>query len=153
MPFHVSANIYEEGHRIETGQFGRAVKNFRPGGPMPNENDIKILLFEVALEASRLAMEPPLQPSRLNCVFAYGSLPDAVRFRDQYRIGGHIYEVVPVGENPPLLRDASRLSGDGVRGPYAVSYSEAAKLYWQRTDNALDPELLYDCPLRVVRRI
>jgi len=153
MPFHVSVLVYADGDRIETGRFGQSVKNFRPGGPMPNENDINTLLFEVALESSRVSMDRPPQPSRLNCVFAYGSLQDAIRFRDQRRAGGHIYEVEPIGDNPPLLRDASRLAGEITNNPYAIGYSEAARNYWQRTDHAFDPELLYDCPLRVIRRI
>lgn len=153
MPYHVSENEYEVGHRIETGQYGRMIKEFRPGGPMPSPEFINILLFEVALEASRVSLAKPIQPSRLDCVFAYGSLQDAIRFRDQRRAGAHIYEVAPLGDNPPLLRDAARLGGKGMQRPYAVSYSEASKHYWNATVNADDPELLYDCPLRVIRRV
>lgn len=153
MPFHVSYNDYEEGHQINPGRFGLMIKEFRPGGPMPHPEFINTLLFEVALESSRLALDEPPSPSRLNCVFAYNSLEDATRFRDHRRNGAHIYEVIPVEDVQPLLRDAARLSGDNLLGPYATAYGQASKHYWQRTDEAADPELLYGCSLRVVRRV
>lgn len=120
---------------------------------MPTPEFINTLLWEIALEASRLALPQPPQPSRLNCVFAYATELEAARFRDTFRVRGHIYEVAPIGDNPPLMRDATRLTGEITDQPYAIGYSEAAKHYWQRTDNAEDPELLYDCPLRVIRRV
>lgn len=153
MYFHVSGIDHLPGDIIEPGQWGRTVRQFRPGGPMPSPNFIASVLWEVALETSRIATDPEL-PSRLDCVFVCDTLEMAVAFRDRYRSGANIFEVAPLeGSAARQYRgDFSLISSGSHRRAYADYMAEDAAKYWTAQTEHM-PEVLYAGPLRVIGRV
>ena len=91
--FHVTNGSIFAGDVIEPGRHSAQYRQFRPGGPMPTPQSISNLLWELALEAARVAATPE-KPSRFDSVFAWETLEDARWFRDHYRSEfGSILEV------------------------------------------------------------
>lgn len=115
---------------------------------MPTPENLASVLWEVALEAARISIDP-LLPSRLNCVFATESLEFAQHFRDKYRAGGIIFETELVGSPAVFLGDFALLSESAPSTPYANYISSRSKQYWT-TAPSREPELVVAGSLRVI---
>lgn len=150
MYFHVSHREYAVGDAIQPGNWGRIIRQFRPGGPMPSNTDFHIVLWEVAMEASRVAIDGGL-PSRLECIFVTETIEAATSFRDRYRRGAFIYEALPILDCISFRGDFALISNGLRSGAYADYMAEYCRQYWT-SPATIEPEVLYAGPLLVSGR-
>lgn len=118
---------------------------------MPTPQNLTILLWEIAMEAARIAVDPDLC-SRLNCTFVWETLELAVSFRNQNRPNAHIFELEAVSDNPMYRGDFSLITHNNPTHAYSDYMSEMCKKYWT-TPASEAPEILYGGSLRVVKRL
>lgn len=149
--FHVSSREWAAGDVIEAGAWGRLLSAWSFPHNIPKE--INVLVWEVALEASRLSLDPSM-PSRLNCVFTTESVEAARHFRDRFRAGAKIYEVESVNEADVEIRcDFDLISNSGfAKDALIPDVAVKARRYWDQNPKGL-VEILHAGPVRVVRTI
>ncbi|HEV2897368.1 MAG TPA: hypothetical protein VGX71_05905 [Pseudaminobacter sp.] len=148
--FHVSDQELSPEDVLTPGRWGQLIRNFGPGGPLPNQ--LQVLLWEMAIEAARIAIDPRL-PSRLNCIFLCETLEHATTFRDQYRPNNRIFEVAPVGEVAALHRgDFYLISTERPIAPYVDYIPAPAVEYWTREPERL-PEIVYPAEVLVIAAV
>ncbi|TCK31282.1 hypothetical protein EV667_1390 [Ancylobacter aquaticus] len=98
-----------------------------------------ILMWEVALEAVRRAAYGSL-PSRLDCVFTFEDMADALWFRDTKRPGHLVVGCEPVDSCASHRGDFNLLSGS--QAPLVDHIADAANRYWAG-GSAVRAELLF----------
>jgi hypothetical protein len=148
MFFHVCSPDRRIGEVITPGHWGANIRRFQPGGPMPTPDNIEVVLWEMALEAARVAVNTSL-PSRLDCIFAWPDQRLAERFQAKYRPGFRIAVVVPNGPTAPFHSgDFALISDQQPQAAYTDYMASAATRYW--TSNPSDfPEVLYPGELSI----
>jgi hypothetical protein len=155
---HLNASRLAPGDIIPTGNFGRLLRELHNGVP-GSDGRVYVLgmvareyLFEVVRRDLR-----PGAPSRLTCVFACPTEIDAelyaVENNPQHHM--HAYEVEPTDAKASThiaaLSHCTMTSGTS----FIDLMEPKAQLYWEGTPG--DPtkgwEILFSCPLRVVRAL
>jgi hypothetical protein len=102
--FHVGKPGLAPGTVLHPGNWGKRTREFSPAGKvLTNATDAQNLMWELALETARL-LSAPNSPSRLDCVFTCETLADAQAFRDQFRKGDAVYEVLRCASFYPRSR-------------------------------------------------
>jgi hypothetical protein len=147
--FHVSSSSWNSGDLIESGSWGRTLRQFRPGGPDPASWEV--LMWEIALETARLQVAP-VAPSRFNCVFVCESEAFAIRFRNLYRPDSCLVQVEPTDDDQTIHRgDFMLISENTPDQPAYVDYmTERGISYWTSNPAPGMAEILFDGPVRVV---
>ncbi|WP_313616466.1 hypothetical protein [Agrobacterium sp.] len=129
MYYHVNYADFAIGEIIQPGGWGRQIRQFRPGGPMPTPETLAVLLWEVAMESARVIVDPKLC-SRLHCTFVWETIELAVSFRNQTRPNAHIFELEATSDNPTYRGDFSLITHNNPTQAYADYMSETCKKYW-----------------------
>jgi hypothetical protein len=150
--FHVSSRHVLIGDLIQPGQFGRSIENVNCEIFHRNETRSALTFFyECLLEKSRLERFPD-KPSRLECVFLWTSLHDAIWFRDTLKRGKPIYEVAPVASgNPTHFADIDRtslLKDPDMKGA-RLAMARADEYWSHQPDTNARIEVLMPHPVRV----
>lgn len=118
---------------------------------MPNGADIASVMWEIALEAARIAAFPAL-PSRFDCVFVWETQDHSVRFRDRFRPGRPIFIVRPFGDAEHLKhRGDFGILDAAYQAPYADYMAEGSKRYWSAEPSDM-VEVILSAPVRVIGR-
>lgn len=149
MPFfHVTSHNWMSGDVIQPGGWGRQIRQFKPGGPKPN--DWNVVLWEVALETARLQFAAEA-PSRMDCVFASESSVFAERFRDLYRPQSQVVAVEALDPQTTVHRgDFFLISrSQGPRPAYVDYMPVDAQSYWTSPPPQGHAELVIAGPVRV----
>lgn len=147
--FHVTLAQWNIGDIIDPGSHGRNWGIYRPNGPMPTPGDIASVMWEIALETARQAIDPG-KPSRFDCVFAAETVDAATSFRDSFRPTGSIVTVefpltMKVHRGDMAVMDTQQTAA------YATYMAPAAIRYWRDKPTGF-VELLIGGPVTVVGR-
>lgn len=107
---------------------------------------VRNLMWEAALEASRLAWVPDA-PSRGAVVFLSETLELARRFRDKFKQNHKIFRITPIDG------DAKRHRGDfaifeEIPEPLYLQLAERCRLYWVNQSPQF-PEILWEGNMKV----
>jgi len=147
--FHVSPTPLPSNYVLQPGSWGTKLKTILTTG---NQSTISSTLFwEMALETARYQIDPFL-PSRLNCVFLSQSMDDAVGFRDQFRPGGHIYEVEMMDDVPFHRGDFSLLSYNSPNVSFLDFMPQFCIRYWTEQPSGI-VEVIYPGRAKIVGQV
>jgi len=150
--YHVSSNVLSPGQVLQPGQFGQTSRrvNSRDGIPLQG-SDAMNLLWEIALETARQLLAPEA-PSRLHCVFTTLTVPDAIAFRERFRPGSHIYEVLCPDEIPRHSGNYSAITDPPDETHVLDFMPDFAINYWREASEGIT-EVLIGGPVTVVRLV
>jgi hypothetical protein len=152
---HLNDKRLAVGDIIPTGNFGRLLRELHQG--VPYNGRVYVLgmvareyIFEVVRRDLR-----PLAPSRLTCAFACPTERDAELYAVDNNADGHLhfYEVEAIDRNAAThvaaISHCTMTSGES----FINLMEPKARLYWQGAsgDPTKGQEMLFSCPLRVVR--
>lgn len=152
---HLNDKQLAAGDIIPTGTFGRLLRELHQG--LAYNGRVYVLgmvareyLFEVVRRDLR-----PTAPSRLTCVFACPTEKDAELYAVENNSDGRLrsYEVEPTDRNA-TTHVAAISHCTMTSGVSFINFMEPkAQLYWQGApgDPTKGQEILFSCPLRVVR--
>jgi hypothetical protein len=144
--FHCGPVPLAPGSIIEPGNWGRIIRLYLPS----EQATFPIAYREAVLEAARLALAPE-KPSRLHCVFGLPTLDSAIVYKNKYGRLNFIYEIEPTTDAPRIHMGDYELVGLEPNVPYFDQYPLRAAAYW--SDGPKDaPEILLDCPIRILHR-
>jgi hypothetical protein len=134
--YHVSHTLHPPTTVLETGQWGRATRQFHKDGRLfNNASDAFIVAWEIALETARRAYAPE-KPSRLVCLFLCEELEGARGFRNAFRQRVAIYIARPVTETPSLHRGSFELLVGGDE-PFVDLFPARAIAYWRNEPSGI----------------
>jgi hypothetical protein len=150
--FHVSPNVLSPGQVLQPGQFGQTSRRVNSRGGIPLQGiDAMNLLWEIALETARQLLAPEA-PSRLHCVFTTLTVPDAIAFRERFRPGSHIYEVLCPDEIPRHSGNYSAITDPPDETHVLDFMPDFAINYWREASEGIT-EVLIGGPVTVVRLV
>ena len=96
---------------------------------------------EMALETARQLLAPEA-PSRLHCVFTTLTMPDAVTFRERFRLGSHIYEVSCFDEIPRHSGNYSAITDPPDKTHVLDFMPDFAINYWREASEGITEVLI-----------
>ena len=150
--YHVSSNVLSPGQVLQPGQFGQTSRRVDSRGGIPLQGiDAMNLLWELALETARQLLAPDA-PSRLHCVFTTLTVPDAVAFRDRFRRGSQIYEVLCPDEIPRHSGNYSAITDPPDETHILDFMPDYAIDYWREPPEGIT-EVLIGGPVTVVQLV
>jgi hypothetical protein len=151
--YHVSTDVLTPYQVLEPGRFGLGIRRINaPGGERLQDNPAMVLLWEATLETARRFVAPTA-PSRSNCVFVSPTLIDALSFRDRFRQGGRIYEVMCPDSTPTHNGNYDAVTDPPRNGTHVLDFMpDYAISYWRDKPTGI-VEVLIGGPVTVVRLV
>lgn len=146
--FHVCPILLEVGSVIKPGNFGRVIEQYRVGmlGAMAHR--------ELSFEIVRLKHFAHL-PSRMQCLFLFGSFEAALNHVHSIAPTNVVYEVELIGDEEPFHADMGLFATNLPSEQYPVLpfFVNLAAVYWQGKTAAPNDtsEFLTLLPVRVVQ--
>lgn len=132
------------GSIIEPGNWGRLLNLYEVAGGQIQGNVLNEALLEFARQ-----LHAPTAPSRLRCIFALLTLPDAIAFRNKHQRFSIIQEVEPLNADVSPFVGDYELAIQCFSGRYFPRVLQLPVTY--RTQPVPKfPEVLVDGPVRVV---
>lgn len=134
------------GSVIEHGNWGRVNRL-----PNADPNHIVAVLRESALENARRLVSL-LKQSRLNCVFLFDDISIARKYGEKYARSSVLYEVTPINEHYSAHIGDYEITIDPQNTRNLDNFLGICSFYWSDCEK-LNPEILIDCPVRVLKAI
>jgi hypothetical protein len=129
---------------IEPGNWGRLLNLYEVTGGQIQGNVLNEALLEFARQ-----LHAPTAPSRLRCIFAVLTLPEAIALRNKHQRYSIIHEVEPLDPSASLFVGDYELAIQGFTGRYFPRMLQLPVTYWTQAVPTF-PEILLDCAVRVV---